>query len=302
MLDDCCSPSFPPRRAGSAPTTAMKGVGPASLKAASVLVQGGICHVGTNQPLFPRDGEAPRRPIILKSFRLAPMATTVAEFGAFVASTGYVTDAERLGSSFVFRDQVHPETEADDVPGLQWWKDVKGASWKNPSGAAADPEPPADHPVTHVSWNDAVAYATWAGGRLPSEAEWEHAARGLLVDPVYPWGDTPPDDETFFPCNIWQGRFPSDNTGADGHLGLAPALSFAPNGLGLYNMCGNSWEWTADRPDRERERSFEDARVLKGGSFLCHASYCHRYRIAARMARPTHTTTGHMGFRIAFSV
>ena len=163
--------------------------------------------------------------------------------------------------------------------------------------------------MVHVSWHDAAAFASWAGGHLPSEAEWEHAARGGLRDVRHPWGDDDPDDETFFPCNIWQGRFPGENLCKDGHYGTAPARAFAANGYGLYNMCGNVWEWTAEpfkvRSLKKALRQFhadkEGFKILKGGSYLCHRSYCHRYRIAARTASSPDSSTSHQGFRLAYA-
>jgi formylglycine-generating enzyme required for sulfatase activity len=165
-----------------------------------------------------------------------------------------------------------------------------------------------DHPVVHMSWNDAKAYAAWVGGRLPTEAEWEHAARGGLGDVRFPWGDRDPNDEDFFPCNIWQGNFPDENLVLDGHAATAPALSFEPNGYGLFNMSGNIWEWTADtlrlkslkRAARQRMKTQRGWKILKGGSFLCHRSYCYRYRIAARSYNAPDSSTSHLGFRSAW--
>ncbi|MEM7260161.1 MAG: SUMF1/EgtB/PvdO family nonheme iron enzyme, partial [Pseudomonadota bacterium] len=223
--------------------------------------------------------------------------------------TGYQTDAERLGWSFVFYQQLPADfkpTEA--VARTQWWRKVEGANWKNLSGPDTDNAPPADHPVVHVSWNDAMAYARWAGGRLPTETEWEHAARGALRDVPFPWGTTQPDDTRHQPCNIWQGDFPAHNTAADGFEFTAPARSFDPNGYGLYNMCGNVWEWTSGRlkitdksaASKQYAKQYKGCKLLKGGSFLCHKSYCFRYRIAARTGNTPDSTTTHQGFRIVF--
>lgn len=165
-----------------------------------------------------------------------------------------------------------------------------------------------DHPVVHISWNDAQSYAKWAGGRLPTEAEWEHAARGGLGDVRFPWGDREPNDTDFLPCNIWQGDFPKTNSAKDGFVTTAPARYYEPNGYGLYNVVGNVWEWTADayrikslkKHVRQRLATMKDYKLSKGGSFLCHASYCYRYRIAARSGTSPDSTTTHQGFRVVW--
>jgi formylglycine-generating enzyme len=269
----------------------------------------GRAFVGTDQPLIKADGEGPCRQVRLKAFGLDRIAVTNTRFAAFVQATGYVTDAERIGWSYVFhlllrRPDLHPAP-----PGVPWWRGVEGASWRSPEGPGSGIDGREDHPATHISWNDASAFAEWCGGRLPREAEWEHAARGGKRDPRYPWGDDEPDDVRTF-CNIWQGQFPLNNTGADGWLATAPVQSFEPNPYGFYNMVGNVWEWCADafrvhalsREGRARDKAARaDAeRLQKGGSYLCHASYCHRYRIAARMGRSPDTSSGHSGFRVAW--
>jgi formylglycine-generating enzyme required for sulfatase activity len=276
-----------------------------------VWLAGGASHVGTDRPLFGADGEGPRRTVRLAPFGIDRGAVTNARFAAFVAATGHVTEAERIGWSFVFRGFL-PAAEAARLPPsvvAPWWAGVPGAAWHAPEGPGSSILGREAHPVVHVSWNDATAFAAWAGARLPVEAEWEHAARGGGDGP-YPWGGQPPDDTGFLPCNIWQGRFPDHDTGADGWRGTAPALSFAPNGYGLHNMAGNVWEWCADpfrirslaRPAQARNAAAraEGQRVMKGGSYLCHASYCHRYRVAARLGLPPDSATGHLGFRLAW--
>lgn len=279
-----------------------------ALRESAVRVPGGTALVGTDRPVFRVDGEGPLRRVRLRPFRISPTTVTNAQFAAFVAATGYVTEAERFGWSFVFFSQVHPAIAASQaVAGLEWWRRIDGACWSAVEGPMAAPPPP-DHPAVHVSWNDAVAFARWAGGRLPTEAEWEHAARGGLDDVPFPWGTEEPGDDGPFPCNIWQGSFPARNTAADGYLWTAPAQSFAPNGLGLYNMVGNVWEWCADpyrlrslrRAARARMATQAGWRLAKGGSFLCHKSYCFRYRIAARIGNSPDSTTTHTGFRVVF--
>ena len=280
------------------------------LKSAEIAwIPGGDSFVGTGRPELPEDGEGLVRAVRLKPYGLMRCAVSNAEFAAFVDATGYRTDAERIGNAFVFRGLMEAQS-GPQPPGLPWWNAVKGATWREPlgpgSGAACLP----DHPVAQVSWNDSVAFAAWAGGRLPTEAEWENAARGGSEDIRYPWGDDEPSDENAARCNIWQGDFPNTNVLGDGYYGTAPVKSFAPNALGLFNMSGNVWEWCADAfrvrsvsraaKDRNRSARADDERVLKGGSFLCHRSYCWRYRIAARSGRQPDNAASHCGFRVAF--
>ena len=304
----CCGPSAEsatvPRAVEIEPPDAPRADGGA------VQVPGGKALVGTRWPHIPDDGEGPLRHKRVAPFRIGATAVTNADFAAFVADTGFETEAERLGWSFVFHTQVAGTVGlTDGVPSLEWWRRVDGAHWRNVDGAGGDAvHDLPSHPAVHVSWNDAQAYACWAGGRLPTEAEWEHAARGGLGDVRFPWGDREPDDTAHFPCNIWQGRFPHDNLGLDGHLFTAPARSYAPNGYGLFNMVGNVWEWTAEpfavrslrRAARDKHRARRGYRLLKGGSHLCHKSYCYRYRIAARSGNSPDTTTTHQGFRVVW--
>ncbi len=272
-------------------------------------IPGGTAILGTGRPIIAVDEEGPRRTRRMRPFRMMETAVTNAMFEAFVSETGFVTEAERFGWSFVFHRHVSAEVpETQRVVAAQWWCRVDGASWRLVNGPGSEADWHRDHPAVHVSWNDARAFAKWAGGRLPTEAEWEHAARGGLGDAPFPWGEREPDEEGFVPCNIWQGRFPDVNTGADGYLATAPAKSFEPNGYGLYNMCGNVWEWTSDpmklrslsRRARDRAKSMAGAKWLKGGSYLCHRSYCFRYRIAARTGTTPDTSTAHQGFRLVF--
>ncbi len=275
-------------------------------------ITGGYALLGTDRPVLAEDGESPLRKIRVRPFLMAQTAVTNAEFGAFTQDTGYLTEAERFGWSFVFWSDLSEGARAThSVDGLEWWRRVESASWRDVTGAGsgADDWHP-DHPAVHLSWNDARAYAQWVGGRLPGEAEWEHAARGGLRDVRYPWGDREPDDTDVLPCNIWQGAFPAYNSCADGYATTAPALSFQPNGYGLYNMVGNVWEWTADpfrikslkKQTRQRLSSMRGYKVLKGGSYLCHRSYCHRYRIAARTGNSPDSTTSHQGVRIVWDL
>jgi formylglycine-generating enzyme len=254
-----------------------------------VLLEGGEFLMGNAGPwAYPGDGEGPVRRVRLDPFRIDPHAVSNAEFAAFVEETDHVTDAERFGWSFVFAgllpDDFPPTRGVAHAP---WWRQVEGADWRRPEGPQSHLGGRMDHPVLHVSWNDAQAYCGWAGKRLPSEAEWEYAARGGLEGKVFPWGDElEPGGE--HRMNVWQGAFPA-------------------NGYGLHNMTGNVWEWCADwySPDfhtRDRRANPQGPprgtnRSTRGGSYLCHHSYCRRYRVAARNSLQPESTTGNTGFR-----
>ena len=274
------------------------------------LIPGGRAYVGTREPGIRDDGETPLRRVRVKPFRMSQTAITNAEFHQFIEETGYVTEAERFGWSFVFWSQVPSDIKSTQgVVGIEWWRRVHGANWRDVNGPGTqDSAWSPEHPVVHVSWNDATVYARWAGGRLATEVEWEHAARGGLGEVKFPWGNDEPDDTASLPCNIWQGKFPESNTAADGYIATAPARSFEPNGYGLYNLCGNVWEWTAEdysnsskNPKvRSRTRTMKGYKLSKGGSFLCHKSYCYRYRIAARTGSTPDSSTTHQGFRVVW--
>ena len=279
-----------------------------------VRLSGGPFLMGTDDPEgFPADGEGPIRTVTLAPFRLDRTAVTNAQFAQFVADTGYATEAEGFGWSYVFEGHL-PKKALRRVRGraasAPWWCAVDAACWRHPFGRGSHVANRQDHPVVHVSWNDAVAFARWAGKRLPTEAEWEFAARGGLEQQRFPWGDAlEPGGE--HRCNIWQGQFPEQDLGADGHAGLAPVGSYPPNGYGLAEITGNAWEWCQDgfRADAYQTLPAENplgppapTRVLRGGSYLCHASYCNRYRVAARNHNYPDSTSGHAGFRCAASV
>jgi formylglycine-generating enzyme required for sulfatase activity len=277
-----------------------------------VALPGGEFWMGTlDTEGFPADGEGPVRRVRLSPFRIARCAVTNDQFAAFVAASGYRTEAERFGWSFVFGAFVSRKLAGavrgspEDAP---WWLAVTGADWRHPEGPGSSIGRRGRHPVVHVSWNDAQAYCTWAGLRLPTEAEWEYAARGGLDQRRYPWGDEL-CPEGRHRCNIWQGRFPDYNTAEDGYAGTAPVDVYAPNGYGLCNMVGNVWEFCQDRfsPRHPVAALLEDPRgpasgtdrVMRGGSYLCHASYCNRYRVAARSHNTPDSSTGNLGFRCA---
>ena len=267
--------------------------------------------MGTNRTPLPEDGEGPARRVDIRPFAIDPHAVTNRWFAEFVDDTGYVTEAERFGWSLVFQAFApRPVLPREAAGAPSWWRRVDGACWRQPEGPGRGLVGRETHPVLHVSWNDARAFAAWAGGRLPREAEWEYAASGGLNGARYPWGEQEPDDAGFHPCNIWQGAFPARDTESDAPVGTAAVDTFPPNGFGLFNTVGNVWEWCADTfrirslGQRAKRRNAEaqagGMRLLKGGSFLCHRSYCHRYRIAARTGAGADTATGHVGFRMVF--
>ncbi|WP_446742044.1 formylglycine-generating enzyme family protein [Silvibacterium acidisoli] len=275
-----------------------------------VRLEGGTFLMGTDYERgFPADGEGPVRPVTLSPFWIDEAPVTNAQFAEFVSATKYVTEAEHFGWSFVFwadiPEEKFEELVSDNVQSAPWWCKVDGAKWNAPQGPGSNIESIADHPVVHVSWNDAAAFAKWSGKQLPTEAEWEFAARGGLVQKLYCWGDelTP---EGKHQCNIWQGTFPGKNTCEDGYANTSPVRAFPANGYGLYSMAGNVWEWMADWfiSSHSAAESTDPVgppsggtKVMKGGSYLCHASYCNRYRVAARTQNSPDSSTSNMGFR-----
>ncbi len=289
-----------------------------------VWVPGGEFVMGSVEAEYP-DAQ-PRHRVVVNGFWMDKTEVTNAHFAEFVRATGYVTVAERPPDPKDF-PQVPPEklvpgslvfTPPKEDVGLDnpyvWWRFVPGANWRHPEGPDSSIADRMDHPVVHVCWHDAVAYAAWAGKRLPTEAEWEFASRGGLAEKIYCWGDELLVNGRWM-ANIWQGRFPRENTAEDGFRGTAPVASFPPNGYGLYDMAGNVWEWCADwyRPDyyavsprnnpQGPHSSFDPLepgvpkKVQRGGSFLCSELYCVRYKPGTRGKGAIDTGSSHVGFR-----
>ncbi|MDE2731516.1 MAG: formylglycine-generating enzyme family protein [Bacteroidota bacterium] len=252
-----------------------------------VYVPGGTTRIGAE------DGQPDERPVFkarVGPFFMDRHPVTVARFRAFVEATGYVTQAERFGDAAVF--SITDRT----------WELRDSAYWAYPLGPRAAPAPD-DHPVTQVSWNDAVAYAEWAGKRLPTEVEWEHAARGATDSPdPYAWGSSVVEDGTYR-ANVWNGRFPMFNTNADGYELTSPVGIFGESGLGLTDMGGNVWEWVQDwyRFYEHRDKPFQPSeaseKAQRGGSFLCEPGWCHGYRVSGRSHSTPESALFHVGFR-----
>ncbi len=315
MSGACCSPSSD--RADDDDGIGAQGdtAGNNRRMPAWTVVDGGAFAMGSDHRLaqvFPSDGEGPARIVQVSGFRISPTTVTNAEWRVFAEATGYQTHAERYGWSFVFAGLLseNPLLQTRAVADAPWWRQVHGAYWQCPEGPWSSVEDRLDHPVVHVSWRDAGAYADWIGGRLPTEAEWECAALGGMEQGIWPWGDEFHLHDRIR-ANIFEGTFPGHNTCADGYAGTAPVTAYEPNGYGLFNCVGNVWEWCADWfTSRHSDAPVTDpvgpetgpGRVTKGGSYLCHDSYCNRYRISSRTYNTPTSSTGHTGFRLAADV
>ncbi len=276
-----------------------------------IRLDGGRFLMGTEyEKGFPADGEGPVREVTLDPFWIDAHPVTNDQFKFFVDKTGYQTESERFGWSFVFHAQV-PEDQYkqlvdDTVLNHEWWCKVDGSDWAHPEGPGSSTKGREGHPVTHVSWNDAAAYAEWAGKRLPSEAEFEFAQRGGTEQLLFWWGDDLEPDGRHL-CNVFQGDFPNHDTAADGYAGTCPVDAFPANPYGMLSSIGNVWEWMADWFSPEYHITATQlnpvgpprgsGKVMKGGSYLCHDSYCNRYRLGARTQNTPDSATANLGFR-----
>jgi len=303
-MSTCCSPQrrVPPAAqrdrntiTGSVSTLeALAALAPDQLH--MVGLAGGTFLMGSEaDDAYPEDHEGPVRRAVVEPFAIGATTVTNAEFAAFVLETGHVTDAEIHNDSLVFAGLLSKQLQAT-TPAVQaapWWRQTPGATWLHPYGDHVTVLEKPDHPVVHVSQRDAAAYAAWVGARLLTETEWEFAARGGLEQQPFPWGDVREPDGVP-QMNTFPGSFP-DRPGAP--VGTVAAHVFPPNAYGLHNMTGNVWEWTSSWFTSEQETA-----VLRGGSYMCHASYCRRYRTSARSAATSDTSLGHLGFRLGLTV
>lgn len=330
-----CESSLPARFSGANTQKIIQGSNKVSYEG-MVKISGGEFLMGASDKEG-RSDEYPQHKVKLAGFWMDATEVTNAQFEKFVKATGYITTAEIKPNWEEIKKQLPEGTPKPDESLLvaaslvftptttavnlndasQWWTWTKGASWKHPHGPESSIKGKENYPVVHISWDDANAYAKWAGKRLPTEAEWEFAARGGLIDKKYFWGNEEPKKGKI-KANIWQGKFPYLNTVADKFTGSAPVKSFAPNGYGLYDMAGNVWEWCSDwyAPEYYKEINNKLAdnpqgplksndlmeptipkKVVRGGSFLCNASYCKGYRVTARMKSSPDTGLEHTGFR-----
>lgn len=330
-----CHTGIPQRFAASSSTsieTMQKGTASAE---GMVWVEGGTFMMGADNDQAHQD-EYPKHQVTVTGFYMDTHEVTNAQFLKFVEVTGYITTAEKKPDWEELKEQLPPGTPkpSDNVlvasslvftppdqpiqltNAGQWWSWVAGADWQHPEGPGSHIQGKDNYPVVHISWDDAVAYCKWAGKRLPTEAEWEWAARGARQDNIYPWGNEN-IDQGKVKANSWQGQFPNNNTQRDTFYGLSPAASFAPNDYGLHDMAGNVWEWCSDwyhagyyqtvsagvSNPQGPSKSFDPEepsvpkKVVRGGSYLCNDSYCSGYRVAARMKSSRDTGLSHTGFR-----
>ena len=336
----CCTSKLPDRFASIKKNTTSLSSSAGKTKVSysgMVWIEGGTFSMGADSEQGRMD-EYPKHQVTVKGFYMDATEVTNEQFAAFVKATGYITTAEKDVKWEELKKQLpagtaKPSAEILKAASLvfvptaaavdlrdysQWWNWMHGANWKHPKGAGSDIIGKEKFPVIHISWFDAIAYCKWAGKRLPTEAEWEYAARGGLQNNIYAWGNEHVDSG-IIKCNYWQGSFPNKNETKDGFFGAAPVKSFAPNGYGLYDVAGNVWEWCADLYNNtyyeqlsksgtaiqpkgpiksfDPDEPLAKKRVIRGGSFLCNDSYCSGYRVAARMKTSEDSGMEHLGFR-----
>ena len=268
-------------------------------------VPGGEFYIGTNKPEIPLDDESPERKATVEPFEMMIYEASNENYWAFANATGYVSDSEQFKWSFVFENML-PARIKDEITqsaaAAPWWLPVPDATWRAPEGEGSNILKRLNHPVVHVSWNDAQEFCKFIGGRLPTEIEWERAARGGKRGRMYPWGNKlmPRGKHR---CNIWHGDFPKKNTEDDGYMWSAPIDAFGPqNKYGFYNIVGNVWEWVEDDwiPNHgKKQQGMTYDKCKKGGSYMCHKSYCFRYRVAARSHNSADSAASNLGFRCA---
>ena len=340
IIKFCCTSKMPDRfgalKKNTTPLQSTSGKSEIS-HSGMVWIEGGTFSMGADNEQGRMD-EYPKHKVTVKGFYMDATEVTNEQFAAFVKATGYITTAEKDVKWEELKKQLpagtaKPSAEILKAASLvfvptassvdlrnysQWWNWMHGANWKHPKGAGSDIIGKEKFPVIHISWFDAMAYCKWAGKRLPTEAEWEYAARGGLQNNIYAWGNEHVDSGST-KCNYWQGSFPNNNETKDGYFGAAPVKSFAPNGYGLYDVAGNVWEWCADLYNNsyyeqlsksgtainpkgpiksfDPDEPLAKKRVIRGGSFLCNDSYCSGYRVAARMKTSEDSGMEHLGFR-----
>jgi len=303
LLVSCWGETPPPENAKRLRTEAATGA--AEVPEGMVLIPGGTFLMGSRTGL---SREAPVHEVVVNAFYLDTHEVTNDEFAEFVEATDFVSEAEEWGWSLGF---VPDAETVEHIPGAEWWVKVDKADWRHPLGPGSSIEGQGDYPVVQVSWNDAVAYSKWARKRLPTEAEWEFAARGGRSDAIYPWGNELELDGRMM-ANTWNGIFPISDSGADGYASLSPVGSYPSNGYGLYDVAGNVWEWCEDwfQGDYYRQSPRENPRgpsrglekVIRGGSWLCAPNYCHGYRVSHRNHSGIDTGLNHVGFRCAQAI
>jgi sulfatase modifying factor 1 len=301
MTKNCCTPQKIQQHCSSLNSTQTLSHSKLENFKESPFVSRGWCHIPSGDFMMgnddvdaiPGDDEGPTHNVTLDAYRIAATTVTNLEFSEFIRATQYVTEAEKFGSSFVFYLQVSIEErnkQRQFISELPWWLSVPFASWQRPEGSGSHIHDRPNHPVVHISWHDAMAYCQWSGTTLPTEEQWERAARGGLIQQRFAWGNELKDMNGLLLCNIFRGVFPHSPE-QDWQPAPIEADKGEPNRFGLFNVCGNVWEWCTGS-------LLGDNQPLRGGSYLCHDSYCYRYRVAARNSNTASTSASNIGFRV----